>query len=449
VSVAADATHARGSSAQDVFIPYSIPELTYVQRGTYEEDLRRALASRGPIISLTGRSKSGKTVLATRVIGSSHACIVGCGTTPGPAAFWVEVLRVLGLPLESTVANSGSVATEHRQVAGVGGGIGSLVHVDGSTEDSATTVHESTASAVYRPSIGSAIAALRASGRTLVVDDFHYLSPSHQRRLGRNLKDAAFAGVPVVILSVPHHGDDPVRRVPDLVGRVQGVRLEPWAASELVEIADKGFSALRRQIPSEVVNRLARESLGSPQIMQLLCLEVCHTKGIEAESAEEIAVPFSSSDGDLVLLRAARAVDFTTLFGALQDGPPSRGRLRTLYPIIDGTTGDVYHLVLRALALDPIETEISYESLKRRVFSLCATEEKPSGVSIVGTVEQLSSIAQERGGAGSTLREPAIEWMAARREVVLSDAYFAFYLRWQPFPRVGSESSPTPAPAQG
>lgn len=59
---------------EEVFRPKSMPDFTYVERKsrksgtTYERSLKRALQAEGTLISITGASKSGKTVLCHKVI---------------------------------------------------------------------------------------------------------------------------------------------------------------------------------------------------------------------------------------------------------------------------------------------------------------------------------------------------------------------------------------------
>ena len=56
--------------AVDVFTPTDVPTVTYVERAShhYEEDLRKAFKIPKMIVSISGPSKSGKTVLVTKVV---------------------------------------------------------------------------------------------------------------------------------------------------------------------------------------------------------------------------------------------------------------------------------------------------------------------------------------------------------------------------------------------
>jgi ABC-type uncharacterized transport system YnjBCD ATPase subunit len=57
--------------ATEVFTPGSYPEHTYVQRAEQglETSLRDSLDTPGQIVSISGPSKSGKTVLVEKVVG--------------------------------------------------------------------------------------------------------------------------------------------------------------------------------------------------------------------------------------------------------------------------------------------------------------------------------------------------------------------------------------------
>jgi hypothetical protein len=61
----------RGLKAAEVFVPGAYPQHTYVERAAqgFEETLRDSLNTPGQVVSLSGPSKSGKTVLVERVVG--------------------------------------------------------------------------------------------------------------------------------------------------------------------------------------------------------------------------------------------------------------------------------------------------------------------------------------------------------------------------------------------
>jgi hypothetical protein len=61
--------HSLMARATEVFTPNDVPTVTYVKRATpLEQRLRDAFQTPKPVISISGPSKSGKTVLVNKVI---------------------------------------------------------------------------------------------------------------------------------------------------------------------------------------------------------------------------------------------------------------------------------------------------------------------------------------------------------------------------------------------
>jgi predicted AAA+ superfamily ATPase len=60
--------------ATTVFTPTDVPTITYVERTSknYEKELRDAFAIPKMIVSISGPSKSGKTVLVSKVVSKDN-----------------------------------------------------------------------------------------------------------------------------------------------------------------------------------------------------------------------------------------------------------------------------------------------------------------------------------------------------------------------------------------
>src|ERR1019366_5316181 len=98
--------------ATEVFVPGSYPQHTYVERSAQglEDSLRDALATPGQVISLSGPSKSGKTVLIERVVGRDLLIPISGASLRSPDDVWNRVLDWMDLP-DSTAANQKIAAT--------------------------------------------------------------------------------------------------------------------------------------------------------------------------------------------------------------------------------------------------------------------------------------------------------------------------------------------------
>jgi hypothetical protein len=90
--------------ATEVFTPTNVPTLTYVERASrnFESDLRTAFTIPKMIVSISGPSKSGKTVLVTKVVAPENLIHIYGASIKRPDDLWSNVLTWMGGPLERT-----------------------------------------------------------------------------------------------------------------------------------------------------------------------------------------------------------------------------------------------------------------------------------------------------------------------------------------------------------
>src|SRR4051794_13681015 len=86
--------------AQEVFTPGSFPTHTYVERSAREAEtrLRDALSVPGQIVSVSGPSKSGKTVLVERVVGIDNLIPIAGSLLRQAGDLWDRALDWMGTP---------------------------------------------------------------------------------------------------------------------------------------------------------------------------------------------------------------------------------------------------------------------------------------------------------------------------------------------------------------
>src|SRR5215208_3035887 len=108
-------------AATDVFTPTGVPSVTYVYRQEHdlESQLRLAVKTPGLIVSLSGPSKSGKTVLINKVIPKEDLIPVSGASIRSPEMLWDRVLSWMDAPSE-TAMKSGLTTTG--EVSGKAGG---------------------------------------------------------------------------------------------------------------------------------------------------------------------------------------------------------------------------------------------------------------------------------------------------------------------------------------
>ncbi len=416
-----------GLKATEVFTPGAFPAHTYVERGGegLEQMLRDAIDTPGQVASLVGPSKSGKTVLVERVVGRDLLIpITGAGIS-SPDDIWNRVLDWMGIPAVHATGKTRSGTLG----AGVSGSAGMSAfglakgQVEGSTEVG-LELGRATSSTYSRGGLQQVVQEIAESEFVVLVDDFHYMPREVQSEAAKSLKEAVRRGVRVCTAAVSHRGDDLVRANPELRGRVKAVDLRYWAREDLQQIASVGFSELNAAVNGPCLDCFVAEAAGSPQLMQLLCLNACFVLGIRSAFGANSNCPVDANQLQTVLKQSSTSTDFRSLVDVLDAGPKTRGTERKLYQFKDGSRGDVYKAVLKAVASDPPSLSFSYEDLSLRTAGVCEGE-SPVGSSIVSTCLQISRLALERFPS-----ERAIDWDEQKQILDIPDPYLLFYLRW-------------------
>ncbi|HZU97005.1 MAG TPA: hypothetical protein VFF73_09950 [Planctomycetota bacterium] len=413
-------------TAADVFTPGEFPTHTYVERpgANLEGKLKDGLETRGQILSISGPSKSGKTVLVEKVVGQDYLIpVTGAGITDAEQ-LWSRALAWIDVPTDVTeatkVAGKGSVTGSAKAAAGIvvaKGEVGGTAGVEASVEKTHTETKRD-------GGLQKLVKEIANSSFVLLVDDFHYMARNAQEEVAKQIKEAARLGVKVCTISVPHRTDDVVRALPELRGRVTSLDLKYWDEASLTRIGSLGFEKLKVHIPLDIIKQLSSECAGSPQLMQGVCLNLCREVGVREERAELYSPIPTSEQLNRVLEDTAATANFRSLVDVLDCGPKTRGTERKTYAFTDKSSGDVYRCVLRSLAAAPPRLSFDYDEILRRVRELCSGE-PPVGSSVSGSCLHMSKLAETKFP-----NERVIEWDEQKQVFDIADPYFLFYIRW-------------------
>jgi hypothetical protein len=416
--------------ATEVFVPGSYPEYTYIVREGegLETALHDALNTPGQIVSLSGPSKSGKTVLVERVVGQDSLITITGASLRSANAVWNYALDWMDVP--NTTSRGQRFAGKLGVEAGGKGSVGIPFVAKGEVSGSVTgelDAERSTEAVSERRGLAQVVHEIAGSDFVILIDDFHYMERSVQHEVAKSLKEAVRLGVHIVTAAVSHRGDDVVRANPELRGRVRAIDFKYWKPEQLRQIALQGFAALNILFDDRAIEEFINESAGSPQLMQLLCLQACFVLDLR-ECIETPPLPkqigVSREQMQRILEQTSSSTDFRSLVDILDSGPRTRGTERKTYKFPDLTEGDVYRVVLRAIADDPPLLSYPYEELLRRTAKICVGE-SPVGSSVTGTCQQMSKLAQEKFP-----NERAIDWDETKQVLDIPDPYLLFYLRW-------------------
>ncbi|TAH65348.1 MAG: hypothetical protein EWM45_15340 [Rhodopseudomonas palustris] len=414
--------------AVDVFTPNDFPTFTYVTRQgpDLEQRLSDALATPKIVVSISGPSKSGKTVLIEKTVGKDNMIAVSGAEVRSGTDLWARVFAWMGGP--ATVASQSSSQTAHRSggEAGAKGGIPFLADASGKLSyDQTRTSADTRTETETVDGLGAIVKEIGNSEFVVLLDDFHYIPKEAQGEVAKQIKAAAERGIRICVATVPHRADDVVRTNHELRGRLAQIDTMFWTSTELQQIAEVGFPKLGIDLPPHQAARLAKEACGSPQLMQRICLDVCFAFNVRKERSDLLKVELDPARLQSILEQSSTHADFGAMVANMHQGPKTRGTERRLHQLIDGTEGDVYRVVLLALAYGSPDMSLPYPALMQRIETVCKGD-TPSASSIVQACRQIDMIAKRVAPT-----ERVVEWddhdLTGTLTVV--NPYFLFYLR--------------------
>ncbi|EBB6142886.1 ATP-binding protein [Salmonella enterica] len=408
-----------------VFVPGGMPKLTYVERtqGEIREKLESAKDNLCKLVTLTGQTKSGKTVLTQMIFPFTDPNVIWVdgGSITAENDIWEQVLDRLDVYPNEEVNTSDTASTVVSGKANVsasiliakGGGELGVSQNDGSTKGKK--------SARNITSKNAAIKALAESQASLIIDDFHYLDRDMQGSFVRAVKPLVFHGVPVVLIAIPHRRYDAIKVEREITGRLENIMMPYWSIDELKQIATIGFPLLNVNVSSAVVDILASEALGSPHLMQEFCKSLCADYSIKETSEKEIKI---SKVDDSLFKNVAESTG-KVVFDKLATGPRQRSD-RLMRLLKSGERVDIYKVVLYALSkMKPRMQTIQYEELRSAIRDIVA-ETPPQAHEVTRVLEKMSEIASNEEAS-----TPVIDWEREEQKLHITDPFFAFYLKWR------------------
>lgn len=410
---------------KDIFTPGRFPTWTYIDDHLKdkEQQLIDTLDDGSMLVSISGPSKSGKTVFVENILGKDNLIQVTGAGVRDTSDLWLRVFDIIGTPIQRT-QQSGSSSTG--SMSGKITAEGSLFVVKGKGEAGVSTSSTNQSSTTEKISIDYLqllIRELAGSDFVIFIDDFHYIEREAQSLLAQEIKEAIRQGVKFICASVPYHSDDVIRSNPDLRGRFFSIDFDYWGDEVLKKIAYKGFDKGNIVYRHELIDKLCAEAAGSPQLMQYLCLNACYEKGIRDRPDDPIDMVYERDFLERICRRTVASTDYSSIANKMLEGPKTRGSDRKSYISNLGWQGDVYQFLLKAISIDPPCLTFRYHPLVDRIASLCRGN-TPSGSSITNACHHTANIAND--AANNNI----VEWDADNDVFDIRDPYLLFFLRW-------------------
>jgi hypothetical protein len=392
----------------DIFIPGGVPKYTYYLRDELGLNARLIEALSGKkLLIVTGQTKSGKSVLVKKTINGPRIWVDG-GSIKNEEEFW-DFLSVKLNTYNTSTVSLDVESTENESLSASFGlpniGIQTFEEFQRRLSVSLSTTR----------GVSNKIAVINIINDIkipLIIDDFHYIPRETQLSIVRALKAPIAAGLPVVIIAIPHRKFDPIRVEREMTGRVTALAIPPWVHKELQYIADKGFPLLNLDVPDKIVSNFTNESLGSPNLMQEFCLQYANG-----------AINGKTTIDDIFYYEIAKNTS-RTIFEKLLTGPRQRKDRKT-YTLINGEQTDIYGVILYSLSKLGIGIQTyRYEEIRTKIRE-CIGENIPTLTQVSSTLKHMSTIALS--DESST---PVLEWEPSDNVLHITDPYFAFFLKW-------------------
>ena len=407
----------------EVFVPGGFPRHTYNPRPNrkLEERLSEVADNLCKLATVTGHTKSGKTVLVRGTFQPDNSIWVDGGTVGEEEDFWSAIIGQLELFQGSSETKSNGKTSE---IGGEGSAEANFFvakgtgKITGKTGESRGTSQSTTRTVSSRV---TAISGLREANLPLVVDDFHYVPRELQGSLVRALKSPIFDGLPVVLIAIPHRRYDALKVEKEMTGRLHPIDIPLWEPDELAYIPQTGYPLISCTIGDNVVQSFADEAIGSPHLIQDFCRALCRQYGIKTEQDGRALNPSKGELGD-VYSEVAETIG-RPIFEKLARGPRQRTD-RMPRKLKNGNEVDIYGLILHALAhIQPGLVTIEYEELRSAIRDVAI--ESPQLHEIARVLRHMATIA-----ASDESSTPVIDFEEEEKILHITDPFFAFYLRW-------------------
>lgn len=360
---------------------------------SYEFRLEQAIKVSGFLTSLVGPSKMGKTILCEKVIGLEKIVEVSGADFDENTDFWKLAASKVGLAYEGQFSSEKIIPD---------------------TRDKYEKKE------VYALTKDKIIEYYKQEKLVMVIDDFHYAPPEKRMQIAQQLKDAIRRGFKAIVVSLPHRADEAIRQNADLSGRLSLINMEAWEVKDLKEIAKIGFAKLDIEIEDDIAEKIAIESLTSPQLMQYICLNICTILELSQSGEKRVC-----SDILETAYRYTTAnFEYGDVVAFLKKGPNPRGKSRKHFKAKDGRSYDLYELIVKSIAENPPIMQLEFEDVQERIVKLLDDDsEKPKAQAIR---EHLTKLQELINGREDIFR--VLDWKEGTLYIL--DPLFLFYLRW-------------------
>jgi hypothetical protein len=264
---------------------------SYVDRGALDEQLGELLERDKVLVALRGASKCGKSWLRRRIL--TNPIVIQCRLGKGVIDIYTDALSQLDIDFKSESTSSKKFKGTIKASGKVGLKLLAAVGLEASAEAEGSIDH--THSPVGRDinDLRYVAEIIQASGRKLVIEDFHYLSLSERKNFAFDLKALWDWGLQVIIVGVWSVDNMLLTLNPDLSGRMEEISIS-WSDADLAKILDLGGAVLNIRFCDPLRSKLIESSFGNAGQLQTLILRALDEAKVKV--AQETTLILDSGD---------------------------------------------------------------------------------------------------------------------------------------------------------
>jgi hypothetical protein len=259
---------------------------SYVDRGLLDQRIQ-LLLKRATHIALRGESKCGKSWLRQRNI--PNAITVQCRLNKSVLDLYVDALSQLEIKFTVEQSSSNSLKGTVEASGSIGAAILATLGLKISTSGDAQQAEKQIGIGHDINDLRYIAEIIKASGRRLVVEDFHYMSLKERTGFAFDLKALWDYGLFVVVIGVWSQSNMLIYLNPDLTGRIEELSIY-WSDQDLDQVMTKGGSALRITFSPELKKRAISDCFGNAGILQKLILDTLDELDVFEEQMEPLGI---------------------------------------------------------------------------------------------------------------------------------------------------------------